>query len=161
MINHCSISRARSAIANLRATVGGGETIPKATQDWGGANVIISNVSHGRRYREVVTSYALEALWMFEQMRDVFAKLIDGCTKFELYGRLELAANAAMQAQPDIGVTALGDALLVEAEAILGEMAAGDFASLRVTLGTSIARDLSEERTRHVGGRRTRSCSAT
>jgi hypothetical protein len=146
MINRRSISRARTVLAHLCATIGGSEPIPKATQEWGGANVVICNASYGGRYREVVTPYALEVSWMFEQIHDAFANLVDSCSKYELYGRLELAANATIGARADIGIGVLGNALLVEAEAMLGEMAAGHFEPLGLALGTSIAHDFSKER---------------
>jgi hypothetical protein len=137
------ITHARLRLATLRVRVSDG-AIPKARREWGGANVVISTHGHGSHYREVVTPHALEVSWMFERLRDAFTRLVDGCTKFELYGRLEIAVNAAIDASPNIDPAAICAVLLDEADAILDEMSEGRFEYLAVALSVAVARDYAE-----------------
>jgi hypothetical protein len=139
------IARARTKLAALRGRLAE-KDVPCAGVEWGGANVIISTVSRGARHREAVTPHALQMSGMFERLRDAFDGLVDGCSKFELYGRLELVVNAAIRKLPEIGAVALCGTLLDEADAILAEMSRGRFTYLSVALGVEIAQDRAEAR---------------
>lgn len=117
--------------------------IPKAATEWGGANVVISRVRLSGRYRQINTPHALELSWLFERVRDAFSDIIDSCSKFELYGRLELAANRAQSRTPAIGARGLCLAVLEEGTTVLDELESGQFEYLPVALGTEIAAERS------------------
>lgn len=102
---------------------------------------MVSRVPGDGHYREVVTPHALELSGLIERLRDRFVRLIDGCSKFEFYGRLEVAANRAIRKRPDLGAADLCLAVLDEAEVQLGEIRRSDFTALPVALGASIAYD--------------------
>src|SRR5579884_1843011 len=133
--------RAQGALTRLRTAVERGE-IRRAKREWGGANVLVCSIPRHTRHRELVTPHALEVSWMFESLRDAFSGLVDSCSKFELYGRLQLAATNAIRRQPQIDARGLCIALLDEAESILSEIRSGRFCYLSVAEGVMIARDL-------------------
>lgn len=145
MPKHVTNTRVQAAITALRQRVARG-SIPKAECEWGGANVVISAVSRGRRYREVITPYALQVSWLFTELRDEFANMIDSCSKFEFYGRLEVTANRAIRGQPTIEAVALCDALLDEVDDMFVEITTGRFQVLPVAIGAGIAHDYKDER---------------
>lgn len=120
---------------------------------WGGAGVVISPTDlqekSGDFYPEprvVVTALASELSWLFEQLRGVFAHLLDGTTKIEFFGRL---ANAALRYQRRCdGKEVLKDllaAVLHEAFAIADEMEEGSFEFFAVALGNEIVDDYIDE----------------
>ena len=114
--------------------------ILKASREWGGANVVVSAVPLYSSYREIITPYSLEVSWLFEQLRDVFSRLIDSESKFEFYGRLEVAVNRSIAAgQCEVRDVALG--LLDAAETMLDEMSRRQFTILSVAMGNEIAAD--------------------
>lgn len=134
------VVRARKAIATLRSRIANGP-LPHASNEWGGANVIIVTATRGGRYREIVTPHALEVSWLFNNLRDAFGDLVDGCSKFELYGRFEISANAAIRRHRDVSAVVVCAAILDEADGILDEMAGGRFEVLPIALGVTIAHD--------------------
>ena len=81
--------------------------------------------------REIVTEFVLELSWLFERLRDAFGNLIDGCSKLEFYGRLQLAANRSLSTAP-LSVEDLCGAVLREATVILTEMETGTFDYLTI-----------------------------
>lgn len=93
-----------------------------------------------------MTPHALEVSWVFENLRDAFSGLINSCSKFEFYGRLELAANHAIAAEPRIGAAELCSAIVDEAEVILEDMGQRRFRALSVAAGVAIAADYKESR---------------
>ncbi|MEO9264174.1 MAG: hypothetical protein ABI282_08770 [Candidatus Baltobacteraceae bacterium] len=97
--------------------------------------------TRGGRYREIVTPHALEVSWLFNNLRDAFGDLVDGCSKFELYGRFEISANAAIRRHRDVSAVVVCAAILDEADGILDEMAGGRFEVLPIALGVTIAHD--------------------
>ena len=138
-----AFSSAHAAIAALRAQLTADvKDIPKARREWVGANVIVSAIPQGGCRRNVVTPHALEASWIFADLpRCVRPVWWTPVSKFELYGRLELAANAVIKRQPDVDVATLCSALLDEGEAILTDMQRGCFSYLPIALGAEIAHD--------------------
>ena len=91
---------------------------------------------------EIVTPYALEISWLFTSLRNIFVdnRLIDSSSKFEFYGRLEIAANLSIHAgQKDL--VHIAQAILEAAELMLKEMSEKRFYSLSVSRGTGIAAD--------------------
>lgn len=127
---------------------------PTDKREWGGADVVITSkqpvTECGGFYpnpRYVVTPFSRELSWLFYQLRDAFAALLDSVNKIEFYGRL---ANAAIHYQHCLedkpeNVQALLDAVLHEAFTILDEMAEGEFQYLLVASGNTIWNDLVEQ----------------
>jgi hypothetical protein len=106
--------------------------------------VVVTSQSLDGFYREIVTPHARELSWLLLRLRDAFGDVVDSCTKYELYGRLELAANRAIRADRALSAEALCSAVIDEAEAIADEMATGNFVYLAVAIGSSIAADFME-----------------
>ena len=138
-MSNLKLVEARSGLELLREKLDK-EAIPQASRDWGGANVIVSAAPLDSGYREIVTSHSREVSWLFEQLRNVFSRLIDSESKFEFYGRLEVAANLSIAAG-QCEVRDVGLALLEATEAMLGEMSRGQFEILSVAVGNEIAAD--------------------
>jgi len=124
--------------------------IPKANQEWAGAEVcIVQSVptkTEDGFYpdpRYVVTKYPLELSWCFEKLRDAFyaENLIDGCSKIEFFGRLANAAVRAAKAKPDISCPDLCEVVALEAETIYNELTHGEFHCLPLGFGNEIFDD--------------------
>jgi len=110
-------------------------SLPKATIEWGGADVVITSQAPepeaGGFYSEplyVVTPHALELSWLFEQLRDAFyaEDRLDSFTKLAFFEGLARAANARLEKEPDATAHALSAAVLAEAFSIYSEMESGD-----------------------------------
>lgn len=138
-----TIANARVALRQLKDEIAI-EPIPRASKAWGGANVVVSTAHLHSGYREIITPYALEISWMIESLRDIFARLIDSCSKFEFYGRLEIAANRAMELSGHTS-SDITRAMVEAADLMLDEMAQRRFKSLSVALGTEIAADRAKQ----------------
>ena len=93
-----------------------------------------------------MTPYAYEASWLFFRLRDMFACLIDYCTKIEFYGRLARAITRYHGKVRGMGESAegLAAAVLDEAALMLAEMKEGRFRYLSLAPGGMIADDLEE-----------------
>jgi hypothetical protein len=151
-----NLQKARVGIAQLRAVVSGG-AIQRADRPWRGAHVVIAagpqeapvpgsiEAFYGSD-REVVTDHVLELSWLFENLRDAFDNLIDGCSKIEFYGRLQLAAMRALDSRAELSATELCTAVLGEASAILAELSAGTFDWLAVAPSRAIKADFRASR---------------
>lgn len=123
---------------------------PADKREWGGADVVITSkepVTKDSGFypepRYVVTPFSSELSWLFYQLRDAFAGLIDSVTKIEFYGRL---ANAAIRYQQYLedkpeDVQDLLSAVLHEAFAILDELDEGEFQYLLIASGNTISDD--------------------
>jgi len=136
------------------------ESMPKATQTWGGADVVITadppvSQSDANSFypdpRYVVTQHDLELSWLFEQLFKAFYadSLIDGCTKIEFCGRLANAANRCLSKTPDSSARALLAAVMHEAFCMYEEMKEGSFEFLSIALGNTIADDFVDDADRH------------
>ena len=76
---------------------------------WQGADVVITTespaIAKGGFYPEpryVVTAYASDLSWLFEQIRDIFMEIDDyGNLKEEIFGRLGNTANRVLSKNPD------------------------------------------------------------
>lgn len=140
---------------------------PTNKQEWGGADVVITSkrpLTEGGRFypdpRYVVTPFYKELSWLFYQLRDAFADLLDSVNKIEFYGRL---ANAAIRYQQYLedkpeNVQYLLSAVLHEAFAILEEMDEGEFQYLLIASGNTIWDDCVEraDRRGYIGIEETR-----
>jgi ABC-type cobalt transport system substrate-binding protein len=140
---------------------------PTHKREWGGADVVITSkqpaTKGGGFYpepRRVVTPFSGELSWLFYQLRDAFADLLDSVNKTEFYGRL---ANAAIRYQKRLedkpeNVQDLLSAVLHEAFAILEEMDEGEFQYLLIASGNTIWDDLVEraDRRGYIGIEETR-----
>jgi hypothetical protein len=125
--------------------------LPRAAREWAGADVVVTTTpppapSEDSFYPEpryVVTEYAFELSWLFEQLRDAFyaESRLDGCTKIEFFGRLANGANRCLRREPRADARLLCAAVLHEAFAIYDEMEEGSFECLAVALGNEIADD--------------------
>ena len=136
-----TIENARVALNQLKIDTTE-KPIPKTSVAWGGANVVISEEPLSSGYREIVTPYALEISWLFTSLRNIFVdnRLIDSSSKFEFYGRLEIAANLSIHSgRTDL--VHIAQAILEAAELMLKEMSEKRFYSLSVSRGTEIAAD--------------------
>jgi hypothetical protein len=126
----------------------------RALENWGGADVVIApasieNVTAGGFYpepRTVVTQFSREVSWLFEQLRDVFAPLLDGDSKIEFYGRLAYAARS-YQRHVNGGEDAkdILRAVLYEAVLMLEEMEEGTFEYLSLAIGNTVLADMVKE----------------
>jgi hypothetical protein len=120
---------------------------------WDGAGVIFTRDEPARRGetgyypepRYVVTPYADDAAWLLYKLRDLFsyAGLIDSLSKIEFFGRLATAA-LRYQKKARKGETAKGllEAMLREAEVMLGEMEKGAFRGRALKRKDAVAEDL-------------------
>jgi hypothetical protein len=125
--------------------------IPRASQSWGGADVVVSmqsppqhrDASFHPPARYVVTPLALELSWLFESVRDVFyqKRMLDSCSKIEFFGRLANAANRYLSSRKMVSAPFLLAAVLREAYRIAVEIQDGTFEALTVSVGGEIAGD--------------------
>ena len=120
---------------------------------WQGADVVITTespaIAKGGFYPEpryVVTAYASDLSWLFEQIRDIFMEIDDyGNLKEEIFGRLGNTANRVLSKNPDANVRETLLAVMHEAFAITEEIQDGEFTTLMVTSGNQILDDLISE----------------
>lgn len=127
------------------------DSLPRATQAWGGADVVIAlqetkKTDSDGFYpapRYVVTEFTFELSWLFESLRDIFydANLLDNCAKIEFFGRLANAANRYLFREKLITAKGLLVAVLHEGYAILDEINEGSFECLPIAIGNEIADD--------------------
>ncbi|MCL0038474.1 hypothetical protein M1N10_05640 [Thermodesulfovibrionales bacterium] len=141
----------------------GESPLPRATGEWGGADVLItrkapSRSAEGGFYpdpRYIVTEYSLELTWLFDELGDAFyaEERLDGCSKIEFFGRLANAANRCIQRSEPLTEHILYAAVLHEAHAIHDEMEEGTFQYLTVAVGNEIVDDYVDEalRTEFIG----------
>jgi hypothetical protein len=130
--------------------------IPQSPQYWIGADVqIVQKIEDEKRKpdfyprnRVLVTPYAGEFSWLFEQLRDVFyaTRAIDYTSKEEFFGRL---ANAALRHIQKHGAEELTPkpillAVLSEAFRILEELSEGELETLLITAENVIFDDTKE-----------------
>lgn len=123
--------------------------VPRAQEEWGGADVLILHAgsepiqNSWRPVRCVITAHALELSWLFFQLMEAFyaEDRIDSCTKIEFFGRLANAANRCLTKEPDASAILLCAGVLHEAYAMLEEMDAGEFEFFVVGIGGDIADD--------------------
>jgi hypothetical protein len=153
-----------STIDTLRETAAilNHPSIPRATRNWGGADVIIKGTAHAAsratafrgEARQIVTPMAAELSWLFERLRDAFyaEDRLDGCSKIEFFGRLANTANRCIAQGHGEDAAALCRAVLHEAIAIHEEMEAGCFRSLGMSASNEILDDSAgaEQRTGYV-----------
>ena len=148
----------RDSLIELRQTIAK-RHLPRASRCWAGAGVAIitpsepvPNADSLRPVpRLVVTPFALELSWLVERVGKGFfeAGRIDGNSKIEFFGRLANSANRLLQAAPESSASELGNAVLLEAHAILLEMDRGTFRTLRVAPPGRIADDDVPDDTAH------------
>ena len=139
------------ALQNLSKLIAFG-SIGKA-KTWQGADVVISDKplsvdtdSFYPQSRSVVTSFASELSWLFENLRDAFMSLEGyGFWKEEFFGRLGNAANRYLSRNVQHSAQKLLLAVAHEAFCILEEMEAGDFQVLSVSLNNEIYDDIFRE----------------
>lgn len=133
----------------LADTIASGN-IPKANQEWAGAEVCIVRSVPTKTEdgfypdpRYVETKHPLELSWCFEKLRDAFyaENLIDGCSKIEFFGRLANVAVRAAKAKPEISCPDLCGAVALEAEMIYNELTHGKFHCLPIGFGNEICDD--------------------
>src|SRR4051812_48789104 len=89
----------REKLERLASAIASGSP-HRAETLWGGADVVIDTSPHPPVHdafypepRYVITRFAPELSWLFEQLRDAFTSLLDGASKIEFFGRLALAAQ--------------------------------------------------------------------
>ena len=140
-MSNIKIENARVALGQLKDDIAR-KPIPKTFVAWGGANVVVSEEPLLSGYREIVTPYALEISWLFKSLRNIFVKnrLIDSSSKFEFYGRLEIAANHSIHSGRK-SLMDIAGAMLGAADLMLDEMSEQRFYSLSIARGTEIAAD--------------------
>ena len=140
----------------LADTIASGN-IPKANQEWAGADVCIvrsepTKTENGfyPEPRYVETNYPLELSWMFFKLKDAFyaEDLLDGCSKIEFFGRLANAAVRAAKAKPEISCPDLCGAVALEAETIYNELTHGEFHCLPLGFGNEICDDRRDSKTK-------------
>ena len=120
---------------------------------WQGADVVITNkapiVKDASFYpapRYVVTTYASELSWLFEQVRNIFMEIDDyGFLKEEIFGRHGNTANRFLSRNPDANARETLLAVMHEAFAVAEEIQDGEFVTLMVTSGNQILDDLISE----------------
>lgn len=98
----------------IKKQIAAGEVswLARATEDWGGADVVISPVmteaisdwlasqplvlspqeTYPRR-RAVINAYSKELSWLFVQLGDIFSEKIDHVSKYDFYGMLAQSAQ--------------------------------------------------------------------
>ena len=140
-----------------------GPLLPKAKSEWGGADVVLTRKAPSKSTetgfsptpRHVVTAYALELSWLFEELRDAFyaEQRLDGCSKIEFFGRLANAANRCIKKAGNPSPNTLCAAVLHEAFVIYDEMEAGEFKCMAIAVGNEIVDDYIDEavRTGYIG----------
>ena len=133
------IARAQDRINALKERCGS-RAVPRADRNWGGANVIISDIALSSGYREIITSNSLEVSWLFDRLKDAFTGIIDSVSKYEFYGRLEISANQSLQ-RGESDSQQLCLRIVEEAELMLSEMSRRQFQYHTVAEGTAIAAD--------------------
>ncbi|MDX9799246.1 MAG: hypothetical protein RBT05_10360 [Bacteroidales bacterium] len=124
------------------------------SNEWQGADVVLTakkvepkTDSFYPEPRYVITPYAKELSWLFQQLKHAFMEYLDGCNKIEFYGRL---ANMALRYQrflegaPEQEIDLL-QAVLHEAYSILEEMEDGEFKCLSIAVGNTIYDDVLKE----------------
>ena len=84
---------------------------------WSGADVCIVKhmpvENYNKSHTYVVTEYARELSWLFEELRDIFTgDIADYFSKYEFYGKLAEAANAYLNSTEKPTVTQLLMAVL-------------------------------------------------
>ena len=140
----------------LAKTIASGN-IPKANQEWAGADVCIVRSEPTKNEngfypepRYVETNYPLELSWMFFKLKDAFyaEDLLDGCSKIEFFGRLANAAIRAAKAKPEISSPDLCGAVALEAETIYNELTHGEFHCLALGFGNEIFDDRRDSKTK-------------
>lgn len=146
------ISNTRTLLNQLASVIATGQE-RESKNEWGGADVVITNVppktpSDQSFYpdpRRVITPNSKYLSWLFFELKDAFRELIDGTTKIEFYGRL---ANTAQRYQKRCNTVEVRRDLLLavlhEANAILDELEEGSFQFLSAALGNNIADDFIE-----------------
>jgi hypothetical protein len=162
--NVCTDVRAKLLCLASRIDAG---NYPHDAEEWGGAGVVVTSrqpKDSGNNFypepRNVVTRFSREVSWLFAELRDAFAPLLDGCNKVEFYGRLanmpsryKESLNGAPEQARDLLL-----AVLHEAFAMLEEMGEDRFEFLLVSNGNTILDDLIEkaERSGYLGVEATR-----
>ena len=140
----------------LAETIASGN-IPKAKQEWAGADVCIVLKAPAKKEdgfypesRYVETKYPLELSWMFFMLKDAFyaEDLLNGCSKIEFFGRLANAAIRATGANPEISCSDLCLAVAREAETIYNELTHGEFHCLPLGFGNEICDDCRNSKTK-------------
>lgn len=140
----------------LAETIASGN-IPKEKQEWAGADVCIVLKAPAKKEdgfypesRYVETKYPLELSWIFFTLKDAFyaEDLLDGCSKFEFFGRLANAAIRATGANPKISCPDLCKAVALEAETIYNELTHCEFHCLPLGFGNEIYDDRRNSKTK-------------
>lgn len=147
------LGNARAKLSEIEGVLAQEGPLPRAQRLWGGADVVITSTQpqppSGREFypdpRFVVTRFAGNLSWLFEQLWDGFRPLFDGATKIEFFGRLANAANRYLARTPDTDAKELLAAVLHEAYAIADDLADGSFTYLVVASGNMIYDDLIDE----------------
>jgi hypothetical protein len=119
-------------------------------ENWQGADVVITRVpisvdpnSFYPGPRSVVTDYAPELSWLFEQLRDLVNNLEGyGFWKEEFFGRLGNAANRFISRESNLTCKRLLLAVIHECFCILEEMQIGEFTALPITFNNEIYDDI-------------------
>jgi hypothetical protein len=123
---------------------------PVVSPTWGGADVIITTEapiaettpSFYPEVRVVVTDHAGELSWLFVQLRDLFADVLDSQNKIEFFGRLANAANRHLERNDTTTATSLCLAVTHEAYVIAEQVATtGGLDSLPAAFGTQVIDD--------------------
>lgn len=122
----------------------------RTATNWQGADVVITEaplpVTPNSFYpapRSVVTEYAPELSWLFEQLRDLVNDLDGyGFWKEEFFGRLGNAANRFMSRRERLTCKRLLLAVIHECFCILEEMEIGEFKALPISINNEIYDDL-------------------
>lgn len=145
-----NFDRTEKALGKLAQKVTSGE-VPKADELWGGAHILILTESlAAQRHHEpgdihLVTPFASEVSWLFEEVRKAFKGLICFQNKFEVYGRLALIAGRHLKEHSDADLKALLLTVLAEGAQILTEMRKGEFRYLIATVDNTLAVELKED----------------
>ncbi len=100
--------------------------IPKADQNWGGADVAIVDTLPEKTeegfYPDpffVATRYSLELSWLFEEIASVFKGQLDYQIKYEFFGQLANAAVEHIERYKDGDCTGLLVSVLDQAESMI------------------------------------------
>lgn len=117
---------------------------------WQGADVVISVIqpelpdqSFYPLPRFVITPFAKNLSWLFEELRDLFINLEGyGYWKEEFFGRLANAANRQIEKKKQIPKIDLLLSITHESFCIIEEMNEGEFTVLPIAFGNEIYDDL-------------------